>query len=64
MQAVSSDASVAVARSVLVDLALQGGGSHGFSGASSTGLEETWLRIDGISGVGWRHERRGAGRWL
>src|ERR1700755_2318530 len=38
---------------VLVDLALQGGGSHGaFSwGVLDRLLEEPWLRIDGISGT-------------
>ena len=39
--------------SVLVDLALQGGGSHGaFTwGVLDRLLEEPWLRIDGISGT-------------
>jgi len=39
--------------SVLVDLALQGGGSHGaFTwGVLDRLLEESWLRIDGISGT-------------
>jgi NTE family protein len=39
--------------SVLVDLALQGGGAHGaFTwGVLDRLLEETWLRIDGISGT-------------
>ena len=38
---------------VLVDLALQGGGSHGaFTwGVLDRLLEETWLEIDGISGT-------------
>ena len=38
---------------LLVDLALQGGGSHGaFTwGVLDRLLEETWLRIDGISGT-------------
>jgi NTE family protein len=38
---------------VLVDLALQGGGAHGaFTwGVLDRLLEETWLRIDGISGT-------------
>jgi NTE family protein len=38
---------------ILVDLALQGGGSHGaFSwGVLDRLLEEPWLRIDGISGT-------------
>lgn len=54
MQAVSSDASVSRhLETVLVDLALQGGGSHGaFTwGVLDRLLEETWLRIDGISGT-------------
>ena len=57
MQAVSSDASDASVshrpETVLVDLALQGGGSHGaFTwGVLDRLLEETWLRIDGISGT-------------
>ena len=39
--------------SVLVDLALQGGGAHGaFTwGVLDRLLEEPWLRIDGISGT-------------
>src|SRR5215469_14140695 len=39
--------------SVLVDLALQGGGSHGaFTwGVLDRLMEEPWLRIDGISGT-------------
>jgi NTE family protein len=38
---------------VLVDLALQGGGSHGaFTwGVMDRLLEEPWLKIDGISGT-------------
>ena len=38
---------------VLIDLALQGGGSHGaFTwGVLDRLLEEPWLRIDGISGT-------------
>src|SRR5215813_10827158 len=38
---------------VLIDLALQGGGAHGaFTwGVLDRLLEETWLRIDGISGT-------------
>jgi NTE family protein len=54
MQAVSSDASVSRrSETVLVDLALQGGGSHGAfaCGVLDGLLEETWLRIDGISGT-------------
>ena len=40
-------------KSVLVDLALQGGGSHGaFTwGVLDRLLEEPWLQIDGISGT-------------
>ena len=39
--------------SVLVDLALQGGGAHGaFTwGVLDRLLEEPWFRIDGISGT-------------
>src|SRR5678815_4512685 len=38
---------------ILIDLALQGGGSHGaFTwGVLDRLLEESWLRIDGISGT-------------
>ena len=38
---------------VLVDLALQGGGSHGAFrwGVLDRILEEPWLKIDGISGT-------------
>ncbi len=38
---------------ILIDLALQGGGSHGaFTwGVLDRLLEEPWLRIDGISGT-------------
>src|SRR2546423_15430723 len=38
---------------ILVDLALQGGGSHGaFTwGVLDRLLEESWMRIDGISGT-------------
>jgi NTE family protein len=38
---------------VLVDLALQGGGAHGaFTwGVLDRLLEESWLKIDGISGT-------------
>src|SRR5215475_12422074 len=38
---------------VLIDLALQGGGAHGaFTwGVLDRLLEESWLRIDGISGT-------------
>lgn len=49
-----SDTSVRQARdTILVDLALQGGGSHGaFTwGVLDRLLEEPWLRIDGISGT-------------
>src|SRR6202048_2271364 len=54
METVASDPSASVDReSVLVDLALQGGGSHGaFTwGVLDRLLEESWLRIDGISGT-------------
>ena len=54
MQTVSSDASVGNGlATILVDLALQGGGSHGaFTwGVLDRLLEEPWLRIDGISGT-------------
>ena len=52
MQPISSDASANL-ETVLVDFALQGGGSHGaFTwGVLDRLLEETWLRIDGISGT-------------
>ena len=48
---------------VLVDLALQGGGSHGaFTwGVLDRLLEEPWLKIDGnFRHLGRRHERRGS----
>src|SRR3981081_414748 len=54
METVSSNSSAGVGReSVLVDLALQGGGSHGaFTwGVLDRLLEVPWLRIDGISGT-------------
>ena len=50
---------------VLVDLALQGGGSHGaFTwGVLDRLLEEPWLKIEAISGhLRRRDERRGAGQ--
>ena len=49
----------------LIDLALQGGGSHGaFTwGVLDRLLEEPWLRIEAhLRYLGGRHERRGAGR--
>ena len=48
MEPIASDREI-----VLVDLALQGGGSHGaFTwGVLDRLLEEPWLRIDGISGT-------------
>ena len=49
-----TDAKRAIARKpILVDLALQGGGSHGaFTwGVLDRLLEEPWLEIDGISGT-------------
>src|ERR1700704_193679 len=54
MQAAQSDASLAHDRApLLVDLALQGGGSHGaFTwGVLDRLLEEPHLKIDGISGT-------------
>ena len=52
IQPISSDASANL-ETVLVDFALQGGGSHGaFTwGVLDRLLEETWQRIDGISGT-------------
>jgi NTE family protein len=49
----SEDRAEAAREPVLVDLALQGGGSHGaFTwGVLDRLLEEPWLRIDGISGT-------------
>src|SRR6201991_2807183 len=54
MKTVLSDSSASFGHeTVLVDLALQGGGSHGaFTwGVLDRLLEEPWLRIDGISGT-------------
>jgi NTE family protein len=53
MKAPSERAETSIREPVLVDLALQGGGSHGaFAwGALDRLLEEPWLRIDGISGT-------------
>jgi NTE family protein len=54
MQSASSDASAQPVRdTLLIDLALQGGGSHGaFTwGVLDRLLEEPWLRIEGISGT-------------
>lgn len=54
MQTISSDAVASIDReTVLVDLALQGGGSHGaFTwGVLERLLEEHWLEIEGISGT-------------
>ena len=54
MGTVPSDPSASRGReTALVDLALQGGGSHGaFTwGVLDRLLEESWLRIDGISGT-------------
>jgi NTE family protein len=54
MGTVPSDPSASVAReTVLIDLALQGGGSHGaFTwGVLDRFLEETWLKIEGVSGT-------------
>jgi NTE family protein len=51
---------------VLVNLALQGGGSHGaFTwGVLDRLLEEPWLEIDGISGTSAGAMNRGARRRL
>src|SRR6185295_18890681 len=54
METVSSDSSASIGReNILIDLALQGGGAHGaFTwGVLDRLLEESWLRIDGISGT-------------
>src|SRR6185295_19902127 len=54
METVSSDSSASIGReNILVDLALQGGGAHGaFTwGVLDRLLEESWLRVDGISGT-------------
>src|SRR5690242_794091 len=53
MNSPSERADTSVREPVLVDLALQGGGSHGaFAwGVLDRLLEEPWLRIDGISGT-------------
>ena len=54
METISSNAAAGVDREpILVDLALQGGGSHGaFTwGVLDRLLEEPWLEIDGISGT-------------
>ena len=53
MQTTPSSAAVRDRKPILIDLALQGGGSHGaFTwGVLDRLLEESWLRIDGISGT-------------
>jgi NTE family protein len=54
MGTVPSDPSATSGRkAVLVDLALQGGGSHGaFTwGVLDRLLEETWLKIEGVAGT-------------
>src|SRR6202034_4233167 len=53
MSAAIDDAAATERGPVLVDLALQGGGSHGaFTwGVLDRLLEEPWLKIDGISGT-------------
>ena len=54
MQIAPSDSSVSRGRdSLLVDLALQGGGAHGAYtwGVLDRLLEEPWLQLDGISGT-------------
>ena len=52
-QAGMTDQLEAVRETVLIDLALQGGGSHGaFTwGVLDRLLEEPWLKIDAISGT-------------
>ena len=53
MQTTPSSAAMRDRKPILIDLALQGGGSHGaFTwGVLDRLLEEPWLRIDGISGT-------------
>ena len=53
MKAPSKPAETSIREPVLVDFALQGGGSHGaFTwGVLDRLLQEPWLRIDGMSGT-------------
>ena len=53
MSSAINEATVAARQQVLVDLALQGGGSHGaFTwGVLDRLLEESWIRIEAISGT-------------
>ena len=53
MSSAINEATVAARQPVLVDLALQGGGSHGaFTwGVLDRLLEESWIRIEAISGT-------------
>ena len=53
MSAAINDAAATERRPVLVDLALQGGGSHGaFTwGVLDRLLEEPWIKIEAISGT-------------
>jgi hypothetical protein len=64
MSSAIDDAAATERRPVLVDLALQGGGSHGaFTwGVLDRLLEEPWMKIEAISGdIGRSHECGGAG---
>ncbi len=64
MSATIDDTTATERRPVLVDLALQGGGSHGaFTwGVLDRLLEEPWIKIEAISRhIGWRHECGGTG---
>ena len=53
MSSAIDDAAATERREVLIDLALQGGGSHGaFTwGVLDRLLEEPWMKIDAISGT-------------
>src|ERR1700694_76904 len=53
MSSAIDEATIAARQPVLVDLALQGGGSHGaFTwGVLDRLLEEPWIRIEAISGT-------------
>jgi hypothetical protein len=65
MSAAIDDAAATERAPVLVDLALQGGGSHGaFTwGVLDRLLEEPWIKIEAIylRHIGRRHECGGAG---